>query len=315
MGWHAEKDGFGSRRPGEWLGRLSRETPTLYHRCSLEDLRLAATIQAGDEPMTDTGQITPTAAEFYDEFFVPALFAEWPSRLVAAAGLRSGMRVADIACGTGALTLEAAKAVRPGGDVVGVDLNSAMLAVARRKGRVIGWHEASAESLPFDDHAFDAVLSQFGLMFFADRTLAIREMWRVLRPGGRLAVAVWGSLEQAPGYAAVVLLLTRLFGEPIAELLRAPYSLGDAKVLGALLAEAGVANPHVRQHPGRARFPSIRAWLECDVRGWTLADRIDDAQFELLLSEAESALQRFASEDGFVDFSHPALIATATKPP
>jgi ubiquinone/menaquinone biosynthesis C-methylase UbiE len=263
--------------------------------------------------MGDAGQVTSSAAEFYDEFFVPALFGEWAPRVVAAADLRPGMRVVDVACGTGVVTMAAAGAVSPGGAAVGVDLNSGMLAVARRKSRDIEWYEAPAEALPFEEGSFNAAVSQFGLMFFADKTAALAEMWRVLRPGGRLVVAVWGSLQDAPGYSAMASLLSSLFGDAIADLLRSPYSLGDSGTLGSLLLEAGVTDPQIRRVAGGARFPSIRAWVECDVRGWTLADKLDDAQFERLVDEAERELGRFVGADGSVRFAHPALIASAVK--
>lgn len=256
----------------------------------------------------------PTAAEVYDEFFLPALFAAWPPRLVTAAHLDSGMRVVDIACGTGALTLEAARAVSPGGTVVGLDLNSEMLAVARRKAPEIEWQQAPAEALPFDSSRFDAVVSQFGLMFFQDRRAALEEMWRVLQPGGRLVIAVWDSLENTPGYAAVTALLARLFGDEIAELLRAPYDLGDTHLFQSLLLGSGIEKPQVSRVAGKARFPSIRSWMHTDVRGWTLSDRLDDDQFEHLVEEAEKSLSDFVTPEGSVRFDHPGLIATARKP-
>lgn len=263
--------------------------------------------------MSDSGQLTSSAAEIYDEFFLPALFEAWPPQLVAAAQLGPGMRVVDVACGTGVLTLQAAKAVSPGGTAAGVDLNSGMLAVARRKAPEIDWREAPAEALPFDSADFDAAVSQFGLMFFQDRHAAIREMWRVLRPGGRLAVAVWDSLENTPGYSAVTALLAQLFGDEIADLLRAPYTLGETGLLEALLLDSGVEKPRVSRVGGEARFPSVRSWMHTDVRGWTLADKLDDRQFELLVGRAEDELRRFVTPEGSVRFDHPALIATARK--
>lgn len=95
--------------------------------------------------------------------------------------------------------------------------------------------------------------------------------------------------------------------------MRAPYSLGDPSQLQALLDEAGVTDAEVQLVTGLARFPSIHAWIECDVRGWTLADQLDEAQFELLVSASETELGRFVTADGSVRFAHPALIATATK--
>jgi SAM-dependent methyltransferase len=264
--------------------------------------------------MGDDGQVTSSAAEVYDAFFLPALFAAWPRQLVQAAQLAPGMEVLDVACGTGALTLAVAEAVAPGGHVTGVDLNEGMLAVARGKSASIEWQKAAAEVLPFDRASFDAVVSQFGLMFFVDRSAALREMWRVLRPGGHLAIAVWATLRECPGYARMVALLARLFGDEVADLLRVPYSLGDPEAFGQLVARADIPDSTIEWMPGEARFPSIRSWIHTDVRGWTLSEELDDEQFERLVAEAERELANLVGADGAVRFDHPALIATAHKP-
>jgi ubiquinone/menaquinone biosynthesis C-methylase UbiE len=260
-----------------------------------------------------TGQVSKSAAEIYDELFPAAIFAEWAPRVCDAAGISPEMRVLDVACGTGVLTLVAAERVGPGGSAVGLDLNPGMLEVARHKAPHIEWRESPAESLPFEDGSFDAVVSQFGLMFFQDKAGAIAEMWRVLRPGGRMAVAVWDSLENVAGYAAVTNLLARLFGDAAANSLRSPYSLGDTTELGSLFRTAGVANASIATLAGKARYPSMRYWMEADIRGWTLADMIDDAQFEELVAAAESELSRFVAKDGRVEFDSPAHIISATR--
>jgi SAM-dependent methyltransferase len=260
----------------------------------------------------DTGQVTRDAAEVYEEFFVPALFAAWASRVVDAAAIEPGWRVLDVACGTGVLTREVAGRVGPRGAVVGLDLNEGMLAVATRKAPEIEWRRGRAEALPFDDATFDAVVSQFGLMFFEDRKAALHEMMRVLKEGGRLAVAVWDSLDHATGYAALVALLRRTLGDDVAGLLRAPFVLGDLDALRALFDEAGVPDVEITTRSGTARFPSIRSWLYTDVRGWTLDAAVDDAQFERLVEEAERALRPFVTPDGSVEFPMPAHVVTAT---
>jgi SAM-dependent methyltransferase len=230
------------------------------------------------------------------------------------ATVRSGQCVLDVACGTGVLACEAAGRVAPDGHVSGLDRNPGMLEIARRKEPTIDWREGLAESLPFADAAFDAVLCQFGLMFFDDRAKALAEMWRVLQPGGRLAVATYAVADRSPGYAAMIGLLDRLFGAEIAAELQGPFVLGDARTLGGPFLEAGIGQPEIADVDGEARFPSLEAWMHTDVKGWTLADKIDDAQYDLLRREAEVELARFVGLDGVVRFASPALFATLRKP-
>lgn len=256
------------------------------------------------------GQVTRTAAEIYEEFFVPALFRQWAPVVADAAGVTAGQRVLDVACGTGVLAREAAGR---GAAVTGLDRNEGMLAMAGRMAPSVAWKAGRAEQLPFPDAGFDAVASQFGLMFFDDRAQAVREMRRVLKPGGRLAIAVWDRLESSPGYAAMAALLERLFGSRIAGELHAPFALGDSVALRSLFVEAGMSDVAVAMRRGTARFPSIEAWVRTDVKGWTLADLIDDEQLALLQREAAVALRPYTTADGAVAFETPALIVTAGR--
>ena len=255
-----------------------------------------------------------TPAEVYEEFFVPALFRHWGPVIAEAAGIRAGQRVLDVACGTGVLAGAAADRVGPDGTVVGLDPNEDMLAVARRKSRRIEWRGGRAESLPFPDESFDAVVSQFGLMFFEDRKAALREMMRVLRRGGRLAVAVCDAVEHSPGYGEVARMLQRLFGERVADAFRAPFSLGDPELLLSLSADAGVAGAKVDRREGTVRFASIDSLISTErACVWTLGGMLDDAQFERLRTEARQSLRPFVQADGTVAFGMPALLLTAAK--
>lgn len=255
------------------------------------------------------------AATAYQAFFVPALFQQWAPWVVAAANLQPGQRVLDVACGTGALAGVAATCVGAGGAVAGLDVNRGMLAVAARLAPDIDWKEGLAEALPYPDQCFDAVVSQFGLMFFSDRQQALREMLRVLVPGGRLAVAVWDSLEHTPAYAAEVALLARLAGQEAADALRAPFLLGDKQALQALFSAAGVESPSITSHTGTARFPSIRAMVEADLRGWlpVMGVTLDEGLIARILAEAEQALGRYVTAEGEVVFASPAHIVRALK--
>src|SRR5919109_3684019 len=142
-------------------------------------------------------------AEVYERYLVPGILAPWTPDLVAAAGLRPGERVLDVACGTGLVARLVAQRLRSNGQVVGLDINPGMLAVARiasaTAGRSIEWLKGSAISLPLSEESFDVVLCQQGLQFFPDRSAALREMNRVLADGGRLALSVWRSIEHNPG--------------------------------------------------------------------------------------------------------------------
>lgn len=240
------------------------------------------------------------AAQAYEDLFVPGLFRQWAPTLAQAARLAPGKRVLDVACGTGILARELVTRVGPSGSVAGLDPMPGMLAVARRIAPHIEWVPGAAEHLPFPDSAFDAVVSQFGLMFFADRTGALQEMLRVLRPGGHLAVAVWDSLDNIPAFAAEVAVLDRVAGPAAANALRAPFVLGDKTELARLAYAAGIAQPTVRTHPGTACFPSIRSLVEADLRGWlpVMGVMLEEQVIQRVLDEADRALRGFADAQG-----------------
>lgn len=259
---------------------------------------------------SERGQVAGSAAEVYEEFFVPALFGPWPRIVLDEAEVGSGHRVLDVACGTGVLARQARARVGQTGKVVGLDPNPGMLAVAQDKEPAIDWQQGVAEAMPFETNAFDRVVSQFGLMFFTEPKQAIEEMARVLAPEGRISIAVWASLEDTPGYAAMVDLLDDLFGAEAGDSLRAPYVMGDPGTLEAVVAQV-FPDAAVTHHDGVARFESIEAWVHTDIRGWTLSEMIDDDQYAVLLDEAKRRLSRFTTDTGEVEFSAPALIATA----
>jgi ubiquinone/menaquinone biosynthesis C-methylase UbiE len=206
----------------------------------------------------------PNPAEMYESFNGPAIFEPCSRILVAHAAPCNGEAVLDLACGTGQVTRKIAPLVGASGSVTAVDLNPGMLAVARAlpapEGAGIEWREGDAVDLDLPDATFDLLLCQQGLQFFPDRAKALRHVNRVLRPGGRLALAVWQGLDRNPVFRALAEVeaphLIPL-GKTFADLV-APFSLGDADELTALLHDAGFTSIELSEHSIDARFPARR---------------------------------------------------------
>jgi ubiquinone/menaquinone biosynthesis C-methylase UbiE len=157
-------------------------------------------------------QMDASAPELYERYLVPAITSVWATDLLDRVGPRRGESVLDIACGTGVVARLAEQRGHDG-RLVGIDLNTAMLAVARAKSATVDWVEGSALDLPFDANSFDVVLCQLGLQFFPDRPLALREMVRVLKSGGRAGLSVYSAIERMPAAHAFVQALDKYLGQ------------------------------------------------------------------------------------------------------
>ncbi|HEX2477799.1 MAG TPA: methyltransferase domain-containing protein [Geminicoccaceae bacterium] len=258
-------------------------------------------------------QVTDDAAVLYERSFVPALFGRFALVLADAADIGPGQRVLDVGCGTGVVAREAARRVGPEGGVVGLDLNPRMLAVARRVAPEIEWRQGDAGDLPFDDGAFDVVVSQFAAMFFPDPALGLREMWRVLAPRGRLAVAVCGPLAAAAGYRALAEVAKRVCSPEVLAMLRSPFALGDERRLAGLVAQAGIESARIVTRACAVEFPSIDALVHTEVRASPIRDVIDARSFEALIEGARQDLAGFRSDRGDVRFGISAHVITARK--
>ncbi len=260
-----------------------------------------------------TGQVSTEAAELYEKFFVPALFDQWPDRLMRLAGVAEGDRVLDVGFGSGVVARAAYRVVGPGGEVTGVDPNDGMLAVASRAEPGVRWMRGVAEDLPIGSATMDRVICQFALMFFADRARAVAELARVTRPDGSVVVATWAGLDTTPGYAAMVDLLREVAGDEPADALGAPFTVGTESALRDVMVET-FPGVEVRRWDGTAKFPSVLDWLETDIKAWTLAPLISDDAYRELRDRAPKELDRFCEPDGSVRFPAPAVVAKAVVP-
>jgi ubiquinone/menaquinone biosynthesis C-methylase UbiE len=195
--------------------------------------------------------VATTFTEIYERVLVAPLFRPFAEQLVARLAPTPGDSVIDVACGTGIVARVARERLGAEARIVGVDIAPAMLAVARTVDPTIDWREGNAVSLPVGaaEH-FTVLTCHQGLQFVADKPAAIREMRRVLAPGGRVAIATWRSLEDTPGVRELNAIAERQVG-PIVD---SRHSLGDASVLQALLVDAGFSDVSVGTLAHDVRF-------------------------------------------------------------
>ena len=247
--------------------------------------------------------MTAQAAELYERYPGRYILAPWAPLLVDAGHLAMGERVLDVACGTGVVARAAAERVGPTGRVVGVDLNPGMIAVARSlqipSGATIDWLERSALDLQLADAAFDVVLCQQGLQFFPDKLLALREMRRVLCPGGRLALSVWNSVglyNRAVGAA-----LSRYVNKRTADRFCASREAPNREELQRLATEAGFLSVEVGISRMNVRLPPLEKFVLDHLSATPIAPVIAAADPEARSKIGASVmeqLQRYADSDG-----------------
>jgi ubiquinone/menaquinone biosynthesis C-methylase UbiE len=264
---------------------------------------------------TTATQAELEAGRGYEALFVPAVFSPWTRHLVEGASVAQGSHTLDIACGSGVLARHVLSKTGGSGRVVGIDPAPGMIAAARELESNIEWVLGSAEELEFDDSTFDSIVSQFGMMFFTDRNAATNEMFRVLNPGGRLAVAVWNSLENNPAYGDIIAVLDEEVSSAAGDALRLPYSLGDPDEVAGVFDRAGFSDISVETKTEQATFPSSRTMVEAELRGWLpLFDiHLSEDKIADVLVKSDGKLSRYASETGEAVFPTSAHIVTARK--
>jgi SAM-dependent methyltransferase len=263
--------------------------------------------------MTEKFQIGSAQAQVYEDSFVPALFAQWAPQLVACARLQPGQRVLDVACGTGIVARTAAEVVGPGGHVTGVDLNPAMLQVARNAHPELEWREGDVEDLPFPAASFDAALCQSALFFFPDPGRAVQEMARVVDAGGTVALQTYAPLDDQPGYGPFVEAVASRAGAEAAVLLGTYWSQGDLGKLAAFLEGAELEVLETRTSLGSAHFPSAQAVAEIEIGATPLGERLEPDVYEQILTDTRALMAQYADDTGAVHVPIRAVMVAARR--
>jgi ubiquinone/menaquinone biosynthesis C-methylase UbiE len=272
-----------------------------------------ATAMSGNEQW----QMSHDAAQAYERIVARYILGPWAPGLVDAAAIARGERVLDVACGTGVVARAAANRVGPDGHVVGIDLNAGMIAVARTlssRGATVEWMERSALDLGLPGETFDAVLCQQGLQFFPDKALAIREMERVLRRGGRLALSVWNSVglyNKAVGDA-----LAQHVSEHVASRFLASRRAPARDDLERLAAEAGFGSIELRVARIDVRLPKLHRFVLDHLSATPVALDVVQVSDDTRKQIGASVMQQlavYADQDG-VRYPEETFVLTAIKP-
>ena len=234
---------------------------------------------------------------------------------------RPGERVLELACGPGSVGLAAATCVAPDGEVVLSDVVAEMTAIAAARAESLGLTNVSTRVLDLEaidepDGAYDVVLCREGLMLVVDPARAAREIRRVLRPGGRVAVAVWGPRERNPWLGIVFDTVSAQLGAPTPPPgIPHPFSLDDAATLTGLLAAAGLSEVSVEEVSTPYRATSVEEWWErsCALAG-PLAQRLaalPEPAAQALRAGAAEAVRGYAAPTGGLDIPGVSLVASA----
>jgi SAM-dependent methyltransferase len=238
------------------------------------------------------------------------------------AQLQPGQHVLDVAAGTGDTSILAAERVGPSGRVLATDISNDMIAVAAEEAQKAGLANVEtrtmdARSMDLPSDSFDAVISRMGIMLMPNREQALAEMRRVLKPGGRLAVMVWGTAERNLGG-----LLPDLVARRHAQLPPPPpdapgrYALGAPGLLQRTLSEAGFRDVSVQSVPAPRRFASASAMMQFFTSGTPALQeplaKLDDAGRAAVLAEIEETMRQFETPDG-ITIPGQVLVGAAVK--
>ena len=251
----------------------------------------------------DTDKVfTGSIPKLYETYLVPLIFEPYAADLVKRLASRSITRVLEIAAGTGVVTRKLASVLPESVSIVATDLNQSMLDMAFAVGtqRPVEWRQADAMQLPFGDGTFDAVVCQFGVMFFPDKAKAFSEARRVLRPGGVFIFNVWDRIEENEFADTVTTALASLFPkDPPRFMARTPHGYHDGPAIERDLANGGfAASPKISMVAARSRATSPRVPAIAYCQGTPLRNEIEARDASRLDEATDIAAKAIARRFG-----------------
>jgi len=263
-------------------------------------------------------QLSGNAAELYEEYLVPTIFIPWAQRLLAQKTPQQGENVLDVACGTGIVARMAKARVGESGRVVGVDLNAGMLDVARAvvPEGLIEWVQADVGDMPLTDQTFDVAYCQQGLQFFPDKVGALREIGRLLRPGGECLVVVAQSLEQNPLMRSQAAALSKHVNDSAAAGIRAVCGLPNPEEIAQLFEDAGYVDVEHNSVDLTLTYRDGRAFVRNGIMSTPLAGIVSGWPEDARNAFLDDILDGFGHyfDGASLAFPHVSSVVTGTKP-
>ncbi|MEO7724707.1 MAG: class I SAM-dependent methyltransferase [Chthoniobacterales bacterium] len=254
------------------------------------------------DPHGDTS-FTGSVPKLYERYLVPLIFQPYVADLVGRLPRNGIARVLEIASGTGVLTRELAGALPESVAIVATDLNEAMLEYGEELGttRPVEWRQADAGTLPFPDESFDAVVCQFGVMFFPDKAKAFAEARRVLRPGGVFLFNTWDRIEENEFVDTVTNALESLFpDDPPRFHARVPHGYSDRATIEGDMMAGGFGKPEITTVAKESRGRSAREVGIAYCQGTPLRTEIEERDATLLgnatVVAVEALTERFGKD-------------------
>ena len=241
---------------------------------------------------TNNAAFVGSIPENYDRYLGPPLFEPYAADLVTRVDVTDGGAVLEIACGTGIVTRRLRDRLPALTKLVATDLNEAMMNHASRKFRddeSVEWKQADATDLPFSDQSFDAVICQFGLMFVPDKVQAMREVQRVLKPGGKFLFSVWDAIERNDFPRIAHETISKFFDDNPPDFYQIPFSLHDRTAIESMLTEAGFKGIEFTLLPLESIAASARDLTQGLVHGNPIITAIRERN-EALIPEIEAAV-------------------------
>ncbi|HEX5225650.1 MAG TPA: class I SAM-dependent methyltransferase [Solirubrobacteraceae bacterium] len=264
--------------------------------------------------------VAPGWAEHAD--YVDARSSDITERLLDAAGVGAGMRVLELACGPGSVGIAAAQRVGAEGAVVCSDVAREMTAIAASRAAEQGLSNVTTKVLDLEEidepeESYDAVVCREGMMFAANHARAAREIRRVLRPGGRVAVAVWAARERNPWLTILLDAIGEQLGAQVPPPgVPGPFSLSDPRALESLLSEAGWSEVAVDDEPVSVRVEDFDDWWTrtCALAGPVsgLLAALPEEGVEAIRARAAAAIEGYRNGDS-IELPGVTLIASGSR--